>query len=227
MVFDRKPLARQNRQRDQKLLEFTFKSTNPNVPAPERRWGLGNCRRGQAQPPPRRKGGRGRRRKEEVEAEVEVEVEVEAAREILSPPTPELERESTVCGGVDDPTEEEIINKPPEGRHDVGGSVTLNYNNDVFGEDDMSLDLDELLTNVEMEWDDDYAIGTCESNNAHASVARAVSDAGAAELDVGGDCSSISSSFSLNSPWNWKASPAASNGTPEKILPLPSPNLTP
>ncbi|CAK9322288.1 unnamed protein product [Citrullus colocynthis] len=153
--------------------------------------------------PPRRKGGRGRRRKEEVEAEVEAEGE--AAREILSPPTPELERESTVCGGVDDPTEEEIINKPPEGRHDVGGSLTLNYNNDVFGEDDMSLDLDELLTNVEMEWDDDYAIGTCESNTADASVARAVSDAGAAELDVGGDCSSISSSFSLDSPWNWES----------------------
>ncbi|XP_038903291.1 myb-related protein P-like [Benincasa hispida] len=153
--------------------------------------------------PPRRKGGRGRRRK----AEAEVEAEAEAVREIPSPPTAEIERESTVCGGVDDPTEEEINNEPPpEERHDVGGSGTLSFNNDVFKEDDMSLDLEELLTNVEMQWDDDYTSGTCESNiTANASVGAAVSDAGAAELELGGDCSSISSSFSLDSPWNWES----------------------
>lgn len=155
--------------------------------------------------PPRRKGGRGRRRKEEAEGEVEVEVEVEVGREIPSPA-------SGVCGRgcVDDLREEETINKWPEGRHDVGGSETLNYSNDVLEEDEMSLDLDELLTNVEVEWDEDYedeihkfnTTGTCGSNTDNVSVAPA----GAAEMELGGDCSPISSSsFSLNSPWNWES----------------------
>lgn len=145
----------------------------------------------------RRKGGRGRRSKAEVEAEV--------GRKIL--PMPDLERESSVCGGVDDITEErespneETVDDPAEGRHDVGGgSVSLDFNDDVFEEDDMSLDLSELLTNVDVEWNDDTA-GTCESNTATVAVV----DAGTAEMELVGECSSVSSSFSLDSPWNWES----------------------
>ena len=140
--------------------------------------------------PPRRKGGRGRRRKEESE--------------IPSPLTSEMERESGGCGGcVDEVREEEIIKKTPEGRHDVGGSVTVNLNNDVWEEDEMSLDLDELLTSVE-DYEDEIhkfiTTGTCKSNTDHVSIAPA-------EMEVGGECSSISSSslMSLDSPWNWES----------------------
>lgn len=139
--------------------------------------------------PPRRKGGRSRRSNRPAE-------------EIQAPPG--VERETT-CVAVEGAAEEresvDDSNKlwqELEGRHDADAEAVGSFNNDVT--DDMSFDLDGLLTYVE--WDDEtksQETDTCESKNA----------AAAAEVEIGGDlfadCNSTTSSFRLDSPWDWES----------------------
>ncbi|KAG7036649.1 Transcription factor MYB11, partial [Cucurbita argyrosperma subsp. argyrosperma] len=74
---------------------------------------------------------------------------------------------------------------------DVGGSATLS-----FDKDDMSLDLDAFL-----DWDNDNDNDDDDDDDGN----KVTAAAGGAEVETGGECSSISCSFRLDSPWNWES----------------------
>ncbi|XP_022949137.1 myb-related protein P-like [Cucurbita moschata] len=102
-------------------------------------------------------------------------------------------REKTVYGAVDDPAEERVSSndKIISKTTDVGGSATLS-----FDKDDMSLDLDAFL-----DWDNDNDNDDDDDDDGN----KVTAATGGAEVETGGECSSISCSFRLDSPWNWES----------------------